>query len=844
MKKTDEHPWQSEPDELLEVVRRTHLEDVGGPPPQVPGYSTLREIARGGQSVVYRAAEEATGVDVALKILAPGIFGSSTSELRFDREFVALKTLRHPHVVGGRACGRTADGRRWIAMDLIEGPRLDEWILTRRAAVDDVGRSRAEAIEMFEAIARAVQHAHQRGVLHRDLKPANVRVDARGAPHVLDFGIARLDGTADSSTSLITLSRQFLGTPAYAAPEQVAGRVDEIDVRTDVHALGLLLYELLVGRPPYPTDAGLAATLHAIENTPPPRPSRTAPAIDADLDAIVLCALAKHPADRYQSVDALLGDLERRRQGLPVTAHPAGSFYELRKWIGRNRLLFGFGVALVVLALSFGVTASVLLSKEQETRGAKERLSDFLLGLLLSTNPYRASDPVSSVDALLAGAADRLKVELADDPAEQARLLNVVGIHHRTGARYDEAEAALTEALRIRRALHDGDHGDVAESLTELASLRIFVGGEAEAMLREALAMRRRLHGPEHPAVALSLSRLGQVLADRGDLEEAGPLIEEALRIRREQLGETDAATVSSMHQLSSLRLSAGAFAEARDLQETALRLREETGMPAPGISAGHSVLGLIAHSERDFETAVREFRTSKEIAGGALGPEHEDVALVSIHLAFALAKSGDFEAALEEAEGALTVLRRTLPEGHASLLTVRTDIAAYRTRLGDLDLAETELRRVVDDVTSPPPRLSSALEQLAIARLERQELPAAEELFTFALAQARLPIPPVREAGILGSLGWIAGARGEHETAVRRLGEAADQLDATPNDPARAYFLAQITTQQLALGQEEEARRALETARAALDELPDTAAGRTRDRTVELLREAAARLE
>ncbi len=853
MERTDESRWHEDPDELLGIVRRVHAEGAGGPTPEIEGHAHLREIARGGQSVVYRATETESGEEVAVKVLAPGALGSETSELRFEREFHALRTLRHPGLVGGRTCGRTADGRRWLTMEFVDGPRLDEWAAARRADDRPPDAFREEALAMFSAIARAVRYAHQHGVLHRDLKPSNIRIDPLGAPRVLDFGIAKVDLPADDDTRLLTVSRQFLGTPGYAAPEQVAGRLDEIDARTDVHALGLLLYELLVGRPPYPVDAGLAATLTAIESAPPPRPSRADPGIDADLDAIVLCALQKDPADRYQSVDALLADLDRRRDGLPVQAHPAGAFYELRKWVGRNRLLFGLAAALVALLASFGVTAGVLLSRERATRAGKERLSDYLLGLLLSTDPFRSSDPARSVDALLAGAADRLKVELADDPIEQARLLNVVGIHHRTAARYPESEEALREALRLRRAEHDGDHEDVAESLTELGSLFLFVDrlAEAEPMLREALAMRRRLHGESDLRVAENLGRLGHLLVSRDERTESRALLEEALRIRLERLGEDDAATVASMHQLSQLHQRAGDLDEARALQERALRIRKERGMPAPSVAAGHGMLGRIAQARGDLETAERELRRARDLRAEALGPEHEDVAVAAGEHAFVLAARGETAAALAEAEEALRIVRRTLPATHPHVMTLRVDVAAYRARLGALDVAEEELRSAHAETVGGSGRLASALELLAVARLERGELEAAGELLRLALGQVRRlrDAPPERAAGILGSLGWIAGERGDPETARANLAEAVALLDGHEDDPAHADFLARLATHLRALGREEEARRAAASARASFEAAAreresarwSDADLRTRARTERLLRELEA---
>ena len=817
MKRTDADSWHESPDDLLELMRRA---DAGhGSPPVVSGFEDLREIARGGSSVVYRARELATGSDVAVKVLSDGLFSGDTAALRFDREFHAVTTLRHPNLVGGRDRGQTDDGRRWISMEYVDGPRLDEWIADRRDAPD-----LDETLALFVSIGRAVQHAHQRGVLHRDLKPANVRIDGSGHPRVLDFGIAKIDGPVGDMTTLATVSRQFLGTPAYAAPEQVAGRINEIDVRTDVHALGALLFELVTGRCPFPIDKGIGATLHAIEHDEPTRPSRLDARADVELDAIVLCALAKRPEDRYQSVDAFLADLDRRSRGLPVTAHPPGALYELRKWIGRNRLLFGVAAGTFLLLLAFGLTTSVLLENERSTRASKERLSDFLLGLLLSTDPYRTTDPARSVDALLAGAVDRLKEELADDPAEQANLLNVLGIHYRTSARYDRAEAALGEALRIRRALHDGDHEEIAESMTELSNLHLFTGRDAdsEAGQRAALAMNRRLFGERHEAVASNLGRLGQILAQQARLDEAGPLLEQALALRLELHGEANPATVASMHQMSHHALRTGDIPEARRLQERALELRLEHDRPAPVIAASRGALGDISMNEGDAPGAIDQYRQAIGIAAGALGVDHEDVALLNQKLAFALHKEGETDEALSVAQEAHAVLRRTLPEHHPALVMILADVGAYRTSTGRLEEAESALRDAIASAAAvghPPTRLAGALNTLGRAHLAAGDPAAAEEMLSLALESARAAgSPPSAYNKTLSTLASIRLARGAYEAAIHDLSAAIDGVDEeNARAGVRALLLARRARAEKLAGRGAAAEETLRMAREEL---------------------------
>jgi eukaryotic-like serine/threonine-protein kinase len=306
---SDSH-WFKDETSLIAELRRSRLGLSGVP--EILGYDQLRELARGGQGVVYSAIQQSTKRPVALKVLADTPW-AGRSRLRFDREVELAASLKHPGIVHVYDSGNTTDGRRFLAMELIEGQRLDDW------AKSD--RSWRRITQAFVTVCDALQHAHQRGVIHRDIKPSNVRVDNDGSAKVLDFGLARelaLDGEAEMTQ--VTQSGAFMGSLPFASPEQASGENEKVDVRSDVYSLGVVLYNLLTGKFPYDISGSLRNTIERINTSPPLAIRKTVVDAPADLETVLATCLAKEPAARYQSAGALAADLRHVLASEPITA--------------------------------------------------------------------------------------------------------------------------------------------------------------------------------------------------------------------------------------------------------------------------------------------------------------------------------------------------------------------------------------------------------------------------------------------------------------------------------------------------------------------------------------------
>lgn len=314
----------------------------GRPLPRVEfaGYELLEEIHRGGQGIVYQALQKSEKRKVAIKVLLSGPFASDRERARFQREIELLAQLKHPHIISIYHSGVTDDGRQFYVMDYVHGLPLDRYVRSRKLSLQQL-------LGLFDAVCDAVQYAHSRGVIHRDLKPSNILVDADGQVHVLDFGLAKLlAGPVDAAMSL---TREPVGTLAYMAPEQLGDALHTVDARTDVYALGVVLYQLLTGRFPYPVDGPASEVMEQIRNgtplpmrrawdasrgviPPPDSPSRHwACPIAPDLDAVVLKALHKDARDRYASVQEFRADLHRYSRGEPVLARRGQTWYKLRR---------------------------------------------------------------------------------------------------------------------------------------------------------------------------------------------------------------------------------------------------------------------------------------------------------------------------------------------------------------------------------------------------------------------------------------------------------------------------------------------------------------------------------
>lgn len=446
----------------------------------IGGYFLRGVIGEGGMGRVFEATQEHPHRTVALKVLRPG-FINEDAERRFQWEIQALGKLSHAGIATVHDAGiESAEGGRgisWFAMEKVEGKPLLE-------AADHLGIDRNGRIRLLIRVADAISHAHQRGVLHRDLKPDNILVDSEGQPHVLDFGIARGLHPADSS---LTEAGEIVGTIAYMSPEQVLGEPDRVDARSDVYALGVLLFRLLTGAAPL-EFLGLSlpkVALRLSEEDPAPA-SRFDRSLRGDIDTVLAKALERDVNRRYASVDAFASDLRRILDNEPISARPPTAWYQVVKLAGRHRGLFtGLSVALGALILAAVGTSIGLVRSQRAEKAAvieRDRAQDangFLERLLESANPELGSQGLRVVDLLRQASVElgvtqetleggEIAPAAADlDVAVRARLHGTLGATYLRLGVHDFAQAHLKEA---HRAFHQFD-GLASDGAIEVAAL-------------------------------------------------------------------------------------------------------------------------------------------------------------------------------------------------------------------------------------------------------------------------------------------------------------------------------------------------------------------------------------
>ena len=736
-------------------------------PDRIGPYRVLQLLGRGGMGAVYEAEESGpVRRRVAVKVVRTEL-NCREVVARFEAERQAVALMDHPGIAKVFAAGTTEGGDPWFSMEVVRGLPINQYCDSRRLSIE-------ERIALFIEVCRAVQHAHQKGVIHRDLKPSNVLVveqDGVRQPKVIDFGVAKAIGQQLTEHAAVTMRGTAIGTAAYMSPEQASASGIDVDTRSDIYSLGVILYELMVGELPLDPDAagGVHAFLAdlAARQTNPPSPSarlsgqhdsaavaharRTDPThlrreLRGDLDWIVMMAMQPDRSLRYESASGLAADLRRHLAHEPVVARPPSTRYRVAKFVQRHRL----GVAAAAI-VAVGITTGVILAGVGFVRArqaehlaaldaaAARELTDFLLELFSVSKPGESRGDTVTARTLLDRGSDRISSELAGQPLVQARLMEELG--------------------RVNQALGSNR--------------------QAVVLFDSALAIRTRELGPEDSLVAQTLHAKANVALAMGNFPLTESLITRALTLREAVYGPSDTNVSNSLALLASLRTQQNRSAEAESIYKLVLAIDERLRKPDDRTRMGNLVgLASVYLGQEKWSEADSVYRDALSAQERVLGKDDPDVALTLNNLGVITWQLNKYEDALDYYKRVRAIWAKMYQPPNARLQFIENNIGETYWKLGRYADAESMLRAVLAEkekfyAPEQPPTLAVTLGALAGVLRDQLKYREAEPFYLRAIA--------IREKNQGANPRALIETLRDYAVLLRKSGrpKEADRLDA-----------------------------------------------------------------
>ncbi|MCZ6690767.1 MAG: serine/threonine-protein kinase [Planctomycetota bacterium] len=768
-------------------------------PQRVGPFRILEVLGKGGMGVVYLADQtEPIRRRVALKLIK---LGMDTEDViaRFATERQVLALMDHPYIARVFEAGATDSGRPYFAMEHAPGIAITEYC-------DEKYLDTPARLKLFQRVCEGVQHAHQKGMIHRDLKPSNILVtlpNGEPVPKIIDFGIAKATDRRRWETTEYTEHGRVMGTLEYMSPEQADVATEDIDTRTDIYSLGVILYELLAGAHPYDTEdmraRGTVEMRRRIREADPIKPStristlgldsdavarrrRTDPAslsrfLRGDLDWITMKAMEKDRDRRYETVAELKSDVDRHLRDDPVLAGPPGAAYRVRKFVRRHRRLVGTAVGFVTLLVvsAFGFAWLFLQAQEARDKEVLARQAEADQRLVAEKNEQLAREWRAELIEMLrsvepgqdgreirvAEILEREALRLEDDPPKSeevvAALRNTIGWVYEGLGLYPEAKDQLEKALELREEVLGEESADTKQTMRRLALVLKHLNEleRSETLYRRVFSLYFLLDGGTAKSTIYARNSLANFLLvrsllDRERLAEARELAEESWRATRD-LEPENLARQSSLSTLARMHKSEGDYGEAERLLLELIDVRKRThGALHPDTLGAQNNLGSVYYSQERFPEAAAVFSEVLEAARDLLGPEHPHTLRALSNLANAQRGSGNLDEAEESLRFVLGIQRAELEEDHRDVLTTMVNLGRVLQAQGDSEDAESLLRNSVlgwrRSGVETSRGMATALLHLATVVRDDGRLEEAAPLYQEALAKASEVFPPWSE--------------------------------------------------------------------------------------------------
>ncbi len=740
--------------------------------PAIPGYDVLGELGRGGMAVVYRAFHRQLQRTVALKVLRDSVGTGSDGARRLLTEAQSAARLQHPHIVQVYEVGEYR-GLPYLALEYLEGGTLAEFVRGQP-------QPSHVAAGMVEILARAAHFAHQQGIVHRDLKPANVLLSgyethAGSKPlptlKIADFGLAKfLERPAGDIHDPMTTAGNILGTASYMSPEQARGDTEKIAAATDIYALGAILYELLVGRPPHHAPTPMETLLQVVQHDLVP-PRRLNSEVTADLETIALKCLSRRPQERFASAESLADDLRRYLDGRPIVSRPIPPWAHAWRWAQRQPVVASLALA-VLLSLVGGVigTSGALMQARRQRDQADKRLAQVekanqILGSVFrDLNPEREQSDGEPLRAVLSRRLDQAARELQGDAIGNdlavARMLVTLGkSYHGLGyysqaiQQFDRARAMLASVLGENRQ----------ESLSceyNLAASQLLAGefDEAGALIRHTLRRRQETLGTGHPDTLNSMDLLADSLRREGKFDQAITQLRQTLELREASLGLEQQDTLNTMNTLALAYRDRRELDAALPLFVETLRLRRKTcGDEHPDTLTAMNNLAVTYAGLGERKKAIPLLHQVLRHRVATLGMDHPDTLTSLNNLASEYREANQLDQSIPLFEDLLRRKSRILGADHPSTLTTAANLGRNYQEAGRLTEALPLLQRAFESsqkykmLAWVEPHLAECLANLGMNQ-------AAIAMLQDLAQEARESMPPGSEplGDRLAQLGWF----------------------------------------------------------------------------------------